>query len=220
MKISATNEANNFVSMIESDEASILSQIYKPEINMVIWRRKLAPKLRLQTQNFILDRGISTIGNKIESNESHDYLKEILGANLETSLLREDMAQLIEMYSYLFELKGLGIRIKVLAEAMCPRFHVDRVPCRLVSTYYGPSTEWLLNDCVDRSKLGHGNQGLTDDKSGIYSAHDCIQILKPGDVALLKGELWPGNEGSGLVHRSPTASNTDRRLLFSLDFSN
>jgi len=42
--------------------------------------------------------------------------------------------------------------------------------------------------------------------------------LLPGDVALLKGELWEGNEGAGMVHRSPSMNPGDRRLLLSFDF--
>jgi len=39
------------------------------------------------------------------------------------------------------------------------------------------------------------------------------------DVALLKGELWEGNEKAGLVHRSPAVPADHRRLLLTLDFS-
>ncbi|MNJ05207.1 hypothetical protein D3C73_1663800 [compost metagenome] len=47
-------------------------------------------------------------------------------------------------------------------------------------------------------------------------AVDNIQRLQAGDVAVLKGEKWQGNEGAGLVHRSP--SGHQRRLLLSLDW--
>ncbi|WP_297291060.1 DUF1826 domain-containing protein [Oceanicoccus sp.] len=33
----------------------------------------------------------------------------------------------------------------------------------------------------------------------------------------MKGELWEGNEGAGLVHRSPSLSAGERRLLLTLD---
>ena len=48
---------------------------------------------------------------------------------------------------------------------MCPRFHADHLKCRLVTTYYGPATQWLPNSLVNRSKLGQGNNGLDDDIS-------------------------------------------------------
>ena len=32
--------------------------------------------------------------------------------------------------------------------------------------------------------------------------HDIVQHLSEGDVALLKGDGWEGNEGLGVIHRS------------------
>ena len=214
------DSCDSALNVIESDEPDVLSQIYKPEVNIVIWRRKLSPALILEVQNLLFYEKFEGSRTTIEICDSHSYLKEIICGKSNTSLLRNDIAQLIEMYGYLFDLQTTGIRIKSLSEAMCPRFHVDRVPCRLVSTYHGPATEWLYNDCVDRSKLGHGNQGLPDEKSGLISNNNCIQRLESGDVALLKGELWPDNEGLGLVHRSPNASDENKRLLLSLDVMN
>ena len=44
--------------------------------------------------------------------------------------------------------------IEVLDRAMCPRWHVDRVGLRLLSTWVGPATEWLNEDFADRRQLG------------------------------------------------------------------
>ena len=218
MEISVQNLLDSSVSVIESNEPDILSEIYKSEVNIVIWRRTLPPALKLEIQNLLFHENFMGSQATIDISESTDYLEEIMRGQPNNLLLRDDIGQLIEMYAYLFDLQTTGVRIKSLSEAMCPRFHVDRVPCRLVSTYHGPATEWLNNDCVDRSKLGHGNKGLPDEKSGLISDINCIQSLTPGDVALLKGELWPNNQGSGLVHRSPNTSNVNKRLLLSLDF--
>jgi len=105
-----------------------------------------------------------------------------------------------------------------LNKAMCPRFHVDQVPCRLVTTYHGVATQWLPNDLVDRSKLGRGSNGKPDSESGLYSHESDIEQLSSGDVALLKGERWSGNENAGLVHCSPVTSFNETRLLLTLDF--
>ena len=220
MEQSALNSFDSTASFIESNEPDILSEIYKSEVNIVIWRRTLSPALKLEIQNLLFHENFKGSQATVDICESAGYLEEIMCGQSNNLLLRNDISQLIEMYAYLFDLQTTGVRIKSLSEAMCPRFHVDRVPCRLVSTYHGPATEWLYNDCVDRSKLGHGNQGLPDEKSGLISDNNCIQRLTAGDVALLKGELWPNNEGSGLVHRSPNASNENKRLLLSLDFMN
>jgi len=106
----------------------------------------------------------------------------------------------------------------VLDKAMCPKFHVDRVPCRLLTTFQGIATEWLPHNKVNRDKLGPGSQGKADSESGLYTSPEDIQQLQAGHVALLKGELWEGNENAGLVHRSPAVPNGERRLLLTLDF--
>ena len=44
----------------------------------------------------------------------------------------QDIAQLVDKFFCLFDLKRAALRFLVLDRAMCPRFHVDRVPYRLV----------------------------------------------------------------------------------------
>ncbi|NOJ83626.1 DUF1826 domain-containing protein [Myxococcus xanthus] len=45
-----------------------------------------------------------------------------------------------------------------------------------------------------------------------------VHALERFDVALLKGESWPGNQGNGAVHRSPAiASSGRRRLILSIE---
>ena len=122
------------------------------------------------------------------------------------------------MFCCLFELEEVGLRLAVLNQAMCPRFHFDQVPCRLVTTYHGIATQWLENDAVDRSKLGRGSNGQPDSASGLYNDESDIQQMSAGDVALLKGERWSGNENRGLVHRSPVTSSEEVRLLLTIDF--
>ena len=45
-----------------------------------------------------------------------------------------------------------------------------------------------------------------------------IGIIDAGHVGFLKGESWDGNQGAGLVHRSPKVENGRQRLLMTLDF--
>jgi len=145
-------------------------------------------------------------------------IRKSLGDNTQLELC-ESIAELVDMFCHLFELKRVGLRLTVLNRAMCPRFHVDRVPTRLVTTFQGTATEWLPHQAVNREKLGLGNNGKPDSESGLYKNSHDIQQLSCGEVALLKGELWEGNENAGLVHRSPALPADESRLLLTLDFS-
>jgi hypothetical protein len=50
------------------------------------------------------------------------------------------------------------------------------------------------------------------------SDNSLIGQIASGDVALLKGEKWHGNEGFGLIHRSPQLAAGERRLILTLDW--
>ena len=131
--------------------------------------------------------------------------------------LRADMACLVDAFSYLFDLREVGLRLAVLDRAMCPKFHVDKVPCRLITTYTGIATEWLPHDRVNRSFLGPNTPTIVGSEPGICESGD-IEMIETGAVALLKGESWEGNGGCGLVHRSPAITEGCKRLLLTIDF--
>ena len=75
------------------------------------------------------------------------------------------------------------------------------------------------SDVYKRQRLGSGNAGLQDAQSGVFRRVEDIQQLSAGEVGLLKGEAWAGNEGAGLVHRSPTIMQGMNRLLLTLDIA-
>lgn len=204
---------------VEALDAEVLANIYQADCNIAIWQRAL---------NSHLGRSLLQLASyapryKFEATVTPasvhaDVLKSLEGFDC-AEALSADIATLVDMYCCLFALNSAGLRLTMLNKAMCPRFHVDRVPCRLVTTYCGAASEWLPHDCVDRSKLGHGNKGLADHESGIYRDSRDIRQLNNGDVALFKGELWEGNENAGLVHRSPQVAEGEVRLLLTLDFA-
>ena len=204
-------------SISKSRDPSILANIYKEEVNIAVWQREVSTSLEQAAASFIEHNPAFQTSMTASTDNALPALIEELGNHHIGKILSEDIAQVVDMFCCLFELKRVGLRLTVLSRAMCPKFHVDRVPCRLVTTYQGTGTQWLPSAVLDRTKLGHGNGGLPDNESGLYTSSADIQQMLAGDIALLKGELWEGNEGLGLVHRSP---NIDQpRLLLTLDFS-
>lgn len=203
----------------EGDEPTVLSEIYQEECNIVAWRRDLATDLQSVVDEFLASNSGFQVSMTLSPQEAFEPIHKALGGSELTVPLSEDIARLVDMFCCLFDLGKAGLRITVLDKAMCPKFHVDKVPCRLVTTYQGAATEWLPHNVINRSKLGHGSEGKPDDKSGLFSGVDDVQQLCCGDVALLKGECWDGNEGAGLVHRSPSLPEGERRLLLTLDMS-
>lgn len=205
---------------VENTTPKVLSDIYREDTNIVIWQRNLSNELTAAVSEFLQTNATKAAVLAVTPQNTHDALKDTFGESEALTTLSDDIALLVDMFCCLFDLKQAGLRLTILDRAMCPRFHFDRIPCRLVTTYQGIATQWLNHAVVDRSKLGAGNQGKSDEQSGLFNNLEDINRLSEGDVALLKGENWDETQGAGLVHRSPPVSAGERRLLLTLDFIN
>ena len=201
------------------EHAEVLTQIYQPDINIAVLKRKLSTPITNYVASLAEARPQFALRSVINAESATEQLAQLLPELTHQAAFVEDLSLLAEMYAYLFELEEVGLRLAVVHRAMCPRFHIDKLGCRLVTSYHGAGTEWLANDKVDRAKLGHGSQGMPDDSSGLYQNEADIQKAQAGDVLLLKGEGWFENEGKGIVHRSPTVAHGEWRLLVTMDFA-
>lgn len=216
-RVSPLADEPKFRTEVQSNDPQVLADIYRDEVNMVIWQRDLSAAIQQSVADFVASNRSFHTALTVSPQNAFSNVDEAMGTGI-LPKLSENIAELVELFCCLFELKQAGLRLTALDHAMCPRFHVDRVPCRLVTTYQGVATEWLSHQAVDRSKLGLGNNGQPDAQSGVYQQHSDIRQLACGDVALLKGEDWQGNSGAGLVHRSPMPGVCENRLLLTLDF--
>ncbi|HBD12718.1 MAG TPA: DUF1826 domain-containing protein [Porticoccaceae bacterium] len=195
-----------------------LTDIYQSDIGMAVWKRQLRPSLISECEKLVAETAFPAY-RVVLPEPKFKHLEDTFPRLVEFPLLRADIQLLAEMFCCLFELQAVGLRLTPLTTAMCPKFHVDRVPCRLITSYCGGGTQWLPHHHVNRDKLGAGSGGLSDADSGLYPSEDAIQTLGVGDIALLKGEQWEGNEGAGLVHRSPMVEAGQKRVLLTLDFA-
>ena len=186
------------------DDPLIMTQIFRPENNLVVWQRSLSTQLLDEIKETITQKPNWQMVLQTSQDEAFEELADALSDWRCAQELSCDITQLIEMYSVLFDAKRVGVRLTVLESTMCPRFHVDRVGCRLVTTYYGQATQWIKGkDAVQ----------VTQDYPNAL-----IEQMNTGDVALLKGTYWEGNEQHGIVHRSPPATEQSLRLLLTIDF--
>ncbi|MBX9595221.1 MAG: DUF1826 domain-containing protein [Roseomonas sp.] len=122
--------------------------------------------------------------------------------------LRADILVLATAFATLLGQDRLRIRLEALRGRGCHRWHADAVGLRLLCTYAGPGTEWLDLD---------GGAALA---RRLDPAHLMMRPhrLATGDVAVLKGEAWPGNAGHGCIHRSPpNPDDAPPRLVLCLD---
>lgn len=207
-----------FRKVVTSNDPNIFTAIYDEDVNIAIWQRDNSNDLNIAINDFIKQHPNTEAVLAVSPTTTQEVMSKNFGESPTTKILADDIALIVDMFCCLFDLKRAGLRLTVLERAMCPRFHVDRIPCRLVTTYQGIATQWLSNNVIDRTKLGTGNQGKSDEESGLLKQLSDINQMTQGDVALLKGENWDESSGGGLVHRSPAILPGEKRLLLTLDF--
>lgn len=209
---------DQYLNSVAGIDLEVLAEICEPNTNIAIWKRSLSEGLQCSVDEFVASRQQPYTSMICSPADVRSQLLKNFGTHF--SALVDDVNELVDMFCCLFELNQVSLRMTVLREVMCPKFHVDHVPCRLVTTYDGIGTQWLPNCAVNREKLGVGSAGLSDQESGLYGNESDIRQIAAADVALLKGEAWQGTQNAGLVHRSPTIPSGENRLLLTLDFTN
>lgn len=202
----------------KDSEKAVLSKIYDNDTNITILERKLDNHVTNSAENILKNNSELNFSKVVNYNNVEEILHSNFSSETDFQPLFQDISKVIMMFSNLFDVKNVWLRLDAIDGPMCPRFHVDNVKCRLVSTYFGPGTEWLPNNLVKRDKLGHGNNGESDEDSGLFLKQTDIRQLEVGDLGLLKGESWKNNQGHGLVHRSPQKTDDYKRLYMTIDF--
>lgn len=204
----------------QSDSATVLTKIYDAYVNLAVWQRQPNPVLQTYCASLVKLRPSLQLRTIIQPEEIAQWVGSQLPQHEHRDEFAEDVQHLAEMYADLFDMTSIGLRLSVLDNTMCPRFHTDQLACRLVTTYYGQGSEWLAEAAVNRCKLGHDANGLPDAESGVIKIPSGIQQLQAEEVALLKGEGWLGSQVKGIVHRSPQINSGDKRVLLTFDFAN
>ncbi len=118
--------------------------------------------------------------------------------------LGEDVKACARWLAQVAQATRLSIRLEKLDDRMCPKFHVDAVPLRLLCTYIGLGTEWTdpntaysmnFGEAYDETLVHHIPTGAIV----IYGGSRCSIGLQP---------LW---------HRSPAVPQGESRLLLCVD---
>lgn len=182
------------------ESPQVLTEVLQDGVNLAVWQRQL-PVHVADFAQVLLSLGqplAESLTLELQPDDDAPALRGLAVAYADLQGYEGficDVRWLVGAYACLLDARRVGLRLRALEGAMCPRFHVDHVPARLICTYAGPGSEWL-------------------------TAPDAVQVeqLSTGDVAVLKGERWLGNKGQGLVHRSPAVPAGQRRLMLTLDW--
>ncbi|MEM7099146.1 MAG: DUF1826 domain-containing protein [Pseudomonadota bacterium] len=117
----------------------------------------------------------------------------------------EFVAYWAERFGYETDASELSVRLVHSRRPTCPRFHMDNVSLRLISTLMGPGSEWLRAEDV---------RYLEDCSISQNPRAEDIQRMDSYSVG-----MFPGKKNAlgypGVVHRSPQAMVD--RLVMTMD---
>ena len=193
----------------------LFNQILNPGVNLCLWQRPIESAVSQEIESIQIGelpdvRCITTFDSF-----DADVCTLLQQQGLVLSAFerwRHDMQHLASLYFKICGNRDVTMRLLATETDDCRRFHFDRTHLRMLCTYQGPGTEWLHDDQVDREAQSNGAPNEEIIRYGEPA------VFEPFWVGILKGDVYPGNAGHGLVHRSPPIAYSGKtRVLFCLD---
>ncbi len=197
---------------VTGDQLGDFAAIYDEDVELVSVTRPQAEVCETLSRRLIRSRQVPEL-RWVQSVDDPDAptreLPSTVDADVASSLV-DQIAEASEMLGELLECKQVGVRLETLNAPMCPRFHVDHIPCRMLITLSGEGTDWIPNSEVDWRVFDNLETAVPP-----IHENKQIQRLNTGHWSLLKGGAWKKDGFRGVVHRSP--HDVGERLLLALD---
>lgn len=132
--------------------------------------------------------------------------------------LEREITEHVQAFGTVMRRRHLHARLSIVVDDACRKLHSDFVSIRLLCTYAGPGTEWVANEDVVRENLSRVDVDMETANRSVLRHPNAVRRCAPGEVILLKGDAYDGNEGRGAVHRSPPIHDLGlRRLVLKID---
>lgn len=202
-----------------SDSWSERELILKPDINLFCWKRP--PNLMISNYlEGLLEKELKLISFYTSLDElayQVNLSRKIWDQHAENQHGADEFWADVMKVAYDFissctKEKTGTVRLKLIEGNECRKYHTDRYPLRLFTTYYGSGTEWLPERAVNRPALGNPNAQVLRDPS-------LVQQMETFEVGILKGEFHNRTKkSSGIVHRSPQIEGSgEKRVILRID---
>ena len=206
-----TKGVHNLMRQVIGNQPSDFAAIYDEDVELVSVARPQAggcatlAKLLIGSHQAPSLRWTQAVNDPAAGEEA---LPATINADIRSALL-DQIAEASELLGELIDCDAVGVRLETLRAPMCPRFHVDRVPCRMLITLSGAGTEWIRHSDVDWTVFANRETAAPPVK-----ANGQIRQMTTGHWSLLKGGTW-NDHFRGVVHRSPHEAG--QRLLLVLE---
>ena len=179
-----------------------LAAIHQPGCAAAIWDRQPHPDFQTWINTLPRDQ-LPRARIILRPGAVRDAVSEIvelcaMRASAQRDRFVDDVAALAHIFAGVMTADWLRLRLDVVDNNACRRFHVDTLTARLVCTYRGTGTQY----------------GISTD--GAEPPH--ILTVPTTAPVVLRGKLWPEQPRSGLLHRSPPIEGTgETRSVLVLD---
>ncbi len=191
--------------ILQGPRADVLSQLRATGVGACLWQRQL----RTDLLNWLATLPAEQLPHfRAEAITQTDIRRRLYqafqAAHTPDGPLRtafeEDILSLATLFQTVTPCERFNLRLEVIENDACRRFHIDRLRARMLCTYRGSATQFAL---------ARENGDLPVEP---------IAQLGTGDVGVMRGTLWPARDKSGVLHRSPPISGSgETRLLLVID---
>jgi hypothetical protein len=186
-------------SIIKINQIADFAQIH--QASAVIFERNFEFSLQNEMDTLLQEENFADLKLTEQPEKFASFLAEKLSAY---PYLQEDLLQWIYLFSEQTESTKIKFLLSVVNSDMCRRFHTDVVDFRLLCTYAGIGTYYILPE----------NAHFKTEEP----AENSIEKLNIGDVMLFRGALSATADCPALLHKSPPAYTLGiKRLLLRLD---
>jgi hypothetical protein len=207
-----------------SKQPAVLQRIATSGINLCVWARPA------EAQAAVAVNAILSARNRLRLDLAAPTPERIAACIIECLIrpaprvreavlhLTKDIALLATKFGTVADIRHPRVRLTRVEDNCCALFHVDNLRLRMLCTYAGAGTQWLENHDVRRAQLGTQGRTLPEATQAIVVDPAAIHTIPGWHVAVLKGGGWPGEERTGVVHRSaPVSNSASHRLVLCVD---
>ena len=188
--------------IIEGNEIEVLDNIWARGCDVAVYHRK--PDYGLQDwldnippENLPVAR-LSLEAEQVKNAISNIFKECEIYDNPHGQWLIADISSLAKYFQRLMRTKKVNLRLDVVDNNACRKFHQDYVAARLLSSYRGRGTQY----------------GICQTNEEPNQIHE----LPQQSIGIFKGRRWLPAMPSSLYHRSPPIEGTgETRLLLVID---
>lgn len=170
-----------------TDSPAGLSDIHRSEVVSITWRRQLNPEFQGWV-NQLDPAALPRARMILQPQAVRDAVKAICdGSGVPQGpgrkCLINEIAALTDVFAGLMSVQHLMLRLDVIAQDACSNLHIDTVSARPVCTYRDTGSQF----------------GIRTDEADPQR----VSVVPTDAPILLRGNFWPDQAPSGLLHRLP-----------------